>query len=117
MLLNVRKVPKMFSFKNTLNTVGLLLTLIGVWVVYVNSPVNYSAIGGRSITTDHSEIVRKVDRKNQLMEYGVWMVLAGTLFQLGSNYVPVRKREAKPEQQSGEVREIETNQKEPENAE
>jgi len=105
----------MLSFKNTLNTVGLLLTLVGVYVVYVNSPLNISMIDGGSASTDYSEIVRKGDRKNQLMKYGVWMVIAGTLAQLGSNYVPVRKRQQEPEQQSGQSMKTETDHKKREN--
>jgi hypothetical protein len=76
------------DLKTSLNSLGLLLTLIGVYVVYVNSPINEYIIDGGSPDTDFKEIARLTAQKNQRMKYGVFVVIAGSLLQLLSNYIP-----------------------------
>ncbi len=77
----------LLDLKTSLNSLGVLLTLVGVYVVYVNSPINESVIGVGSADTDFNEIRRLTAKKNWRMKLGVFTVIAGSLLQLVSNYV------------------------------
>jgi len=72
--------------KTAINSLGIFLTMIGVFVVYKNSPLNVSVVGGGNAGTDFGE--RKQERKNQLAKLGVRLVLAGSFAQLVSNFIP-----------------------------
>jgi hypothetical protein len=80
----------MCDLKTILNSVGLLLTIIGVYVVYRNSPINTSVIDGGGPFTDFNAIKSQKRRANHFMRIGVYVVLAGTVFQLVSNFIPSR---------------------------
>ena len=70
----------------TLNIVGILLNIIGVIMVYVNSPVNFHTIQGAGYGDEWNEIVRKTERKNKLLKLGVLLIIAGSILQLISNF-------------------------------
>lgn len=78
----------MFDLKTSLNSLGIVLTLVGVYVVYLNSPLNEHAIDGGSADTDFDKMRRQAQRRNLLMRCGVYTVLVGSLLQLTSNYIP-----------------------------
>jgi hypothetical protein len=78
----------MLDIKTSINSLGLLLTLLGAYVVYANSPLNEYAVDGGAPDTDFNKIKLAAARKNSRMRYGVYAVLAGTLLQLVSNFVP-----------------------------
>ena len=78
----------MFDWKTNLNSLGIVLTIVGVWILYVNSPINFDGIDGGTADTDFKALGRQVLRRNRLMTLGVYAILAGSALQLASNYVP-----------------------------
>ena len=78
----------MFDLKTSFNSLGLALTLIGAFVAYRNSPLNEHTIDGGSAATDFNALQVATTRKNSLVKYGIYAVLAGTLLQIASNYIP-----------------------------
>jgi hypothetical protein len=77
-----------FDLKTSINSVGLVLSMTGVYIVYANSPLNESVISGGGASTDFVKIERETKRKNVLMRTGIYLVLGGTFLQLASNYLP-----------------------------
>jgi uncharacterized membrane protein len=75
------------DFKTTLNIVGLVLTMIGVYIIFINSPVNEHTIDGGTTEDNHQDFQRETAQKNKHMKYGVYIVILGTMLQLTSNYV------------------------------
>lgn len=73
--------------KTLLNSIGLLLTIIGVYLVYINSPINIDTIDGGDASTDFSEIKRISEKKNIWLKRGVFIVIFGTVVQLVSNFL------------------------------
>jgi len=71
-----------------INSTELILSGVGVIVVYLNSPLHYSKIDGGDANTDFERLEKEAARKNRLAKYGVFMVLTGTALQLLSNFIP-----------------------------
>jgi hypothetical protein len=80
----------MCDLKTLINSLGLLLTIIGVYVLFINSPLNISEIDGGDASTDFNAIKLHTQRANRLMKFRVYTVLAGTVLQLVSNFIPSR---------------------------
>lgn len=78
----------MIDLKTGVNAVGILVSMVGVLVVYVNSPLNISAIDGGDASTDFNKIERRTLRRNRGMRTGVWVIILGSLVQLISNFIP-----------------------------
>lgn len=78
----------MIDGKTLLNSVGIGLTMLGVYMVYLNSPINHAVIDGGNASTDWKAIERKTKLRNMLLKVGVYLVLAGSAAQLASNFVP-----------------------------
>ena len=78
----------MVDGKTLINSIGILLTMLGVYLVYVNSPINYTVIDGGGAGDDWSAIERKANLRNTMLKVGVYLVLAGSATQLISNFVP-----------------------------
>jgi hypothetical protein len=74
--------------KTHLSTAGILLSMAGVVVVYLFSPLNESVIDGGDALTDSRRIDAEARKKNRLMKVGVALVLAGSLLQIAANYWP-----------------------------
>ncbi len=74
--------------KTFLNSIGLILTIIGVYVIYINSPINESEIVAAPITDDSTELQESTSKKNRFMKFGVYIVIIGTVLQLISNFIP-----------------------------
>jgi uncharacterized membrane protein len=79
------------DIKTIINSAGLILTLIGVYLVYKGSPIHYDKISGGSAQTDWEKVKRETDRKNRLVTIGVYLVIIGTVLQLISNFIPATK--------------------------
>jgi hypothetical protein len=79
----------MADWRMITNSVGIVLTMIGVYMIYANSPINQHVIDGGDFETDFGAIDRATKRRNKLMTVGVYIVLGGSLLQLASNFVPV----------------------------
>jgi hypothetical protein len=80
------------DIRTIVNSVGILLTMLGVYMIYVNSPINYTVIDGGEIGAggpSWEETERKANRRNTLLKTGVYLVLAGSFVQLVSNFIPV----------------------------
>jgi len=67
-----------------INAVGLVLNIIGVIVVYINSPINQHIIGGGFIE-DKTDYGRITKTRNTLMKVGVMIILLGSFLQLAAN--------------------------------
>ncbi len=80
----------MCDLKTLINSLGLLLTIIGVYVLFINSPLNISEIGGGGASTDVNAIKMQTQRASRLMKFSIYTVLAGTVLQLVSNFIPSR---------------------------
>ncbi|TCZ78322.1 hypothetical protein [Lysobacter sp. N42] len=78
----------MVDWKVIANSLGIVLTMIGVYMVYANSPINHHIIDGGSLDTDFAAIERATIRRNRLMTLGVYIVLGGSMLQLASNFLP-----------------------------
>jgi len=78
----------MIDVKTIVNSVGVGLTMLGVYMIYINSPINYTIISGGGPDTDWAAIERKANLRNTLIKVGVYLVLLGSATQLVSNFVP-----------------------------
>ncbi|WP_162051313.1 hypothetical protein [Pontibacter pamirensis] len=76
------------DIKTIINSLGIIFTIWGVLMVYLHSPLNISSIHGGYADTDWDKIEAEVNRHNKLMKYGVIIVIAGSLLQLISNFIP-----------------------------
>ena len=80
---------KFINIKTTANSIGLVLTIIGVLFIYINSPLNTDVIDGGD---SKNFFVGKIDyEKNKNMTNGTYLVIIGSLFQLLSNYIQEEK--------------------------
>lgn len=70
-----------------LNSIGLLFTIIGVYIVYKNSPINYNAIDAHISGRDYDNLMRRTNIGNNWLRRGVCMVIFGTTLQLVSNFI------------------------------
>lgn len=68
-----------------LNIMGILITVIGVYMSFKNSPINEHSIDGGNSETDWVLEKEITERKNKLMIFGIRMVISGTLIQVVCN--------------------------------
>jgi hypothetical protein len=79
----------MGDLKTIINSLGILLTMFGVYTIYINSPINYTVIdGGGAYSPPWQEVERKANRRNTLLRLGVYLVLGGSFAQFISNFIP-----------------------------
>lgn len=78
----------MIDIKTLTNSAGIVLTMLGVYMVYINSPINHTVIDGGNASTDWSTVERKAKERNLLLKAGVYLVLLGSATQLVSNFIP-----------------------------
>lgn len=78
----------MIDGKTLVNSIGISMTMLGVYMIYINSPINHAALDGGNASTDWTAIDRKTKLRNTLLKVGVYLVLAGSAVQLTSNFVP-----------------------------
>lgn len=76
------------NMKTFLSVLGLVLTFVGAWVAYINSPINEHLISGGTADTDFGAIDKKARQNNFYMGLGMYAILAGTMLQTISNFVP-----------------------------
>ena len=77
----------MNDFKTIINSIGLILNIVGVYVVYVYSPINIDEIDGGDASTDYDQLARETHRRNRLLRLGVYIVIGGSVLQLASNFI------------------------------
>ena len=74
--------------KTILNSIGILLTIIGIYILYVNSPINIDTIDGGDASTDFYENDRITNKRNTWLKRAVFIVIFGSFIQLVSNFIP-----------------------------
>ena len=77
--------------KTIVNSIGIILTIIGIYVVYINSPINFDTIDGGDFTTDGNENKIKTSSKNSWLRRGVHIIIIGSVIQLISNFIPPKE--------------------------
>jgi hypothetical protein len=69
--------------------IGIALTMIGVYVVYLNSPLNEHIIDGGAFDDEFSSLNTSSKaitiRKNRNMRLGIYLILLGSALQILSN--------------------------------
>ncbi len=70
-----------------INSLGIILNIIGVIMVYIYSPINFHTIDGGEIGEEYVDPVPIVNRRNKLLKTGVGIVLLGSILQLFSNFL------------------------------
>lgn len=78
----------MIDVKTLVNSTGIVLSMLGVYMVYINSPINHTLIDGGDASTDWQIIMRKTKKRNMYLKIGVYSVLLGSAAQLISNFIP-----------------------------
>lgn len=78
----------MITIKTALNSLGIILTMIGVWSLWKTSPVNFTVIDAGGAGSNFKEINKKRRRKNRIMDSSAIMILVGSGLQLISNFLP-----------------------------
>lgn len=78
----------MSTLKTITNSLGLIVTIAGVYMVYYFSPINIHTIDGGDAFTDFEKIKEETNRRNSLLRVGVFVVIGGTILQLISNFIP-----------------------------
>jgi len=73
--------------KLIINSIGILLNIIGAYIIFVNSPLHFTVIYGGNASTDWNEIDRKTKKRNAWVRYGVYVLIAGSVLQLISNFL------------------------------
>jgi hypothetical protein len=71
-----------------INSLGILLNIIGAWIVWKNSPLNYSRIDGGNASTDFNLLAIQKEKQNLLLRRGVYILIFGSVLQLISNFLP-----------------------------
>jgi hypothetical protein len=75
------------DLKTTVNSIGILLTIIGVYIVFKNSPINFNAVDGGNASSNYDEHDKIIKRANWWLRAGVYIVMIGSILQLISNYI------------------------------
>ena len=75
------------DIKTIVNSIGITLTIIGVYVVFVKSPINKFKIDGGTCDTDFNKIEKNTDKKNLWLKIGVYIIILGSFLQLISNFM------------------------------
>jgi len=70
-----------------LGALGLVASMIGILLIYLNSPLNEFGIDGGNAATDFDAIEATQQRKNRGMKFGTALVLAGSALQLASTLI------------------------------
>ena len=74
------------SIELVLNSLGIVLNIIGVLMIYFNSPINDSVIDGGDASTDHGIFLKKDRKRNKMLKLGVLIIVLGSILQLVSNF-------------------------------
>lgn len=74
------------TIKVTVNSIGIIMTIIGVWSLWKTSPTNVSVID--SSIQGWIKNKGKAPYKNRIMNWSVIFILLGSFLQLVSNFIP-----------------------------
>lgn len=73
--------------KTVVNSIGLLLNIIGAWVVFINSPLHFDVIDSGGAMNNWVTQTKATARKNNRVKYGVYILILGSFLQLVSNFL------------------------------
>lgn len=73
--------------KLIINSIGLIFTIIGIYIVYIYSPLNFDIIDGGDASTDYNKINKQTLKRNTRLKWGVYIVMSGSIVQLLSNFI------------------------------
>lgn len=73
--------------KTLTNSLGILFNIIGAWMVYKNSPLNFDVIDSGRAMSNWQQQVKSTKKKNHLVKFGVYILLIGSVLQLFSNFL------------------------------
>lgn len=76
------------TFKVTMNSIGIIMNIVGVWSLWKTSPTNFSVIDAGGASTNWDDINKKRINKNKIMDRSVVLILIGSSLQLVSNFLP-----------------------------
>ena len=79
----------MCNISNYSNIIGNALAILGVSIVYYNSPLNISDLDCGSASTDFEAISKETQKKNMRMRIGVFLVILGSLTQILGSLIDV----------------------------
>lgn len=77
----------MMTLKVIVNSIGILLSIISVYIVFVNSPLNFTTVDGGNAATDWNKIELGIKRKNIWVRIGVYGIMVSSVIQLISNFL------------------------------
>jgi hypothetical protein len=75
------------TFKLIINSIGILLNIIGAYLVFVNSPLKFSVIDARGPAIGWDAHDKKIKHENNMVKIGVYTLIAGSIMQLISNFI------------------------------
>jgi len=76
------------TIKTTVNSIGIIMTIIGVWALWKTSPTNFSIINAGAAIDNWKTAQKKTADKNRIMNGSVILILTGSFLQLLSNFIP-----------------------------
>lgn len=74
--------------RTIVNAFGILANIVGAWMVYKNSPLNFDVIDAGGAASNWVAQVKATKKKNNKVKKGVYILLAGSLIQLIANFIP-----------------------------
>lgn len=73
--------------KILINSIGIILSVIGTYVAFLYSPQNYSGVDEGDSSTDYNAIENEVKIKNEILKPGVYIIMVGAALQLISQFI------------------------------
>ena len=73
--------------KLIINSIGLIFTIIGIYIIYIYSPLNFDNIDGGDAFSDYNKINEQTFKRNTRLKWGVYIVMFGSIVQLFSNFI------------------------------
>ncbi len=76
------------DLKTSINSIGIILNIVGAGMLYYYSPLNEHTIDGGNFEDDCKKLEEETNKKNKMMKIGVVIAIVGSLMQLASNVIP-----------------------------
>ncbi|PYT01653.1 MAG: hypothetical protein DMF63_02055 [Acidobacteria bacterium] len=74
-------------WKIAINSIGILLNIVGALMLYHFSPFNFHTVDGGDSSTDWLDVEERTDRKNKMVKLSVAIIIFGSILQLASNFL------------------------------
>lgn len=76
------------NFKVVINSIGILLNIIGALILLLKSPLHYDVIDAGGAIDNWSKTTRNTFNKNMWIKIGGYTIIGGSGLQLISNFLP-----------------------------